>query len=356
MKIALFALSIACLCFCGCSENHNDQQQLDPLTAPIQEVQALQQKIVVKIKDAEALNDEKIKVNNAKIADATIRGANDEVHAYMRSIPSIALERENATADLKAALPSNILVDKYKNVISKYPHLDKIQSLSPDDLDTVTNIIRVLDQISPSDAFDIKYYLDHLGRAEQAAKAKKHNQLILRSLPAVDSLPSGRWHFSITHRLNQDGEIVPKVLMLDGEGGIQFELTSSEVVLSNFMKFAEWAQKIEAEGGGDIQKKLGEFSDALGQTSFDFYSSTKQAEQGEPGTTRIRKTPGIWLDVKQADSNSGKIWSKRFGSNEVDDIKRLFAILPDLAAKDEQALDAKKLAAEKNDKMADELK
>jgi hypothetical protein len=83
MKIALFALSIACLCFCGCSENHNDQQQFDPLTAPIQEVQALQQKIVVKIKDAEALNDEKIKVNNAKIADATIRGANDEVHAYL---------------------------------------------------------------------------------------------------------------------------------------------------------------------------------------------------------------------------------------------------------------------------------
>ena len=352
MKIALFALSIACLCFCGCSENHNDQQQFDPLTAPIQDVQALQEKIKAKIKSEEAPFNKRIQ----EITDKLAGTSGEEEKAYLQAIADNGSLRESITADLKAQLPSNILMDKYKNVISQYPHPDKIQSLSPDDLGTVTNIVRILDQISPSDAFDVKYYLDHLGRAEQAAKAKKKNQLILQSLPSVDSLPSGRWHFSITHRLNQDGDIVPKVLMLDGEGGIQFELTSSEVVLSYFMKFAEWAKKTEAEGGGDIQKKLGEFSDALGQTSFDFYSSTKQAEQGEPGTTRIRNTPGIWLDVKQADPNSGKIWSKRFGSNEVEDIKRLFAILPDLAAKDEQALDAKKLAAEKNDKMADELK
>jgi PBP1b-binding outer membrane lipoprotein LpoB len=120
MKIALFTLSIACLCLCGCSKSRNDQenvqQQFDPLTAPIQEVQDFQEKIKAKIKSEEAPYNKNIQ----KITDNMQGATGEELKAYLKAVQDNVLLRDNVTADLKMQLPSNILMDKYNNLMRGY--------------------------------------------------------------------------------------------------------------------------------------------------------------------------------------------------------------------------------------------
>jgi len=181
MKIALFTLSIACLCLCGCSKSRNDQendqQQFDPLTAPIQEVQALQEKIKAKIKSEEAPFNKRIK----EITDKLAGTSGEEQKAYLQAIADNGSLRESVTADLKMQLPSNILMDKYNNLMRGYrnaaPYPESINSyLSTNDFNTITQIVNVLNQISPLDAGTIESEQEKIHTYEQSDRFKKRHQ------------------------------------------------------------------------------------------------------------------------------------------------------------------------------------
>lgn len=181
MKIALFTLSIACLCVCGCSKNsneqENDQQQFDPLIAPIQEVQALQEKIKAKIKSEEAPFNKNIQ----KITDNMPGTHGEELKAYLKAVEDNVVLRDNVTADLKARLPSNILLDRYNNLMRSYksaaPYPESINSyLSTNDFNTINQIVNVLNQISPSDADKIESEQDNIRTSEQSDRFKKRHQ------------------------------------------------------------------------------------------------------------------------------------------------------------------------------------
>jgi hypothetical protein len=181
MKIALFLLCVGCLCVCSCSKNsneqENDQQQFDPLTAPIQEVQALQEKIKAKIKSEEAPFNKRIQ----EISDKMAGTSGEELKAYLRAIADNVLLRDNVTADLKARLPSNILLDKYNNLMRGYrnaaPYPESINSyLSTNDFNTITQIVNVLNQISPLDAGTIESEQEKIHTYEQSDRFKKRHQ------------------------------------------------------------------------------------------------------------------------------------------------------------------------------------
>jgi len=89
--------------------------------------------------------------------------------------------RESVTADLKMQLPSNILMDKYNNLMRGYrnaaPYPESINSyLSTNDFNTITQIVNVLNQISPLDAGTIESEQEKIHTYEQSDRFKKRHQ------------------------------------------------------------------------------------------------------------------------------------------------------------------------------------
>ena len=194
---------IACLCLCGCSKNsneqENDQQQFDPLTAPIQEVQALQEKIKAKIKSEEAPFNKNIQ----KITDNERGAYGEELKAYLKAVEDNVVLRDNVTADLKARLPSNILMGKFESLISKYRPLPSDYNLQTftNDMETFTKIEKILDIISLDDAVKVavqkssleeSILQDHAKRQAialqlRAQELRERAESILNVLPEIKS-------------------------------------------------------------------------------------------------------------------------------------------------------------------------
>jgi hypothetical protein len=256
MKIALFTLSIACLCLCGCSKSRNDQendqQQFDPLTAPIQEVQALQEKIKAKIKSEEAPFNKRIK----EITDKLAGTSGEEQKAYLQAIADNGSLRESVTADLKMQLPSNILMDKYNNLMRGYrnaaPYPESINSyLSTNDFNTITQIVNVLNQISPLDAGTIEYeFNDQLNQANQGnAKAQAFiaDQYYYGVSVAKDLVKAVEWYTKAASQGNADGECGLGDAYYNGVGGLS----------KDPVKAVDWYRKAADQGNADAQHSLG---------------------------------------------------------------------------------------------------
>jgi hypothetical protein len=352
MKIALFTLSIACLCLCGCSKNsneqENDQQQFDPLTAPIQEVQALQEKIKAKIKSEEAPFNKNIQ----KITDNERGAYGEELKAYLKAVEDNVVLRDNVTADLKARLPSNILMGKFESLISKYRPLPSDYNLQTftNDMETFTKIEKILDIISLDDAVKVavqkssleeSILQDHAKRQAialqlRAQELRERAESILNVLPEIKSPQLGGLQFSIKYRLTEKNEFIPMASLQ----GINFELKNSEIVLSNFVAFAEWIKNAGPVEIGWKEKDIGKFNDTFGTARFKGFNDGAELQ-----VLKVNYEP-----------SQGGMNEIRFKLSDIENIKQLFAMLPDLTAKAEQELNAKKLAGEKDNKMADELK
>jgi hypothetical protein len=122
--------------------------------------------------------------------------------------------------------------------------------------------------------------------------------------------------------------------------GINFELKNSEIVLSNFVAFAEWIKNAGPVEIGWKEKDIGKFNDTFGTARFKGFNDGAELQ-----VLKVNYEP-----------SQGGMNEIRFKLSDIENIKQLFAMLPDLTAKAEQELNAKKLAGEKDNKMADELK
>lgn len=370
----------------GCGENSADYT-CDPLTATTQEVVDMQNKIEARIAKKTAPFDKSIK----EMAGKTAGTSGAEFQAYASAIDKLAMARANAVdaLGLKEKLPSNILVADFNEIIKKNKNVfhngsGGVEELNQEDQKSLSVILEKLKIISPESFYEVNKTLDLLSykkRKNESIASVEQKKEILNSFPRIESRIESsayeipEWSLHVSYCLvNNSCDFLPVMViqksyrvrsrigdpMLGGQiqvkDSLEFELSRSGLILSNFVKFLDWSKKVQDEGGANIEKSISSFTGELLQIRDDCHM-----QANINFLFRSSSEAGIELVVSERDfvhrdSVIRNSVSCVFKPNDVEQIIKLLKSLPNLKDKAEQALNEKIQKIEKDKDIENKLK